>query len=378
MGCATCAKDTAMIRIGTGDYCGTCGTRAGLEALPKTAARTASAPLRRSMDIGPAQHGSSHISPQFKRSVVVTAPKRTAAQSAAALHARSTGRLADLRQAPAPKPPASPKLPKVRVPAIAPTQATAPKPKLEPYPTAKTTHAPDPKIDAKFRSERFDDRLDRAKQIGRSPSVAKFSQHFQSNVAKARQYDVPEHDVARQASVLSAAAATHHEALSRLINQMPPVNIPSASSRGGRVAAVLAAIVVMSGYVWFQNYPKMAIQSAGSKAGLNASMPAYVPSSYSLKKTTTQPGLVTLQFASPNQPQRLTINQHRTEWDSDSLLDNFVAKQGTDYTAVNGQGLTIYLFGQNQAAWINHGVWYSITGATRLNREQILKMAYSL
>ena len=51
--------------------------------------------------------------------------------------------------------------------------------------------------------------------------------------------------------------------------------------------------------------------------------------------------------------------------------------QTANYLTVQGQGLTIYLFG-NQANWINHGVWYQLNGVAALSRDQILKVAYGL
>jgi hypothetical protein len=189
-------------------------------------------------------------------------------------------------------------------------------------------------------------------------------------------------------------AVTHHEAMSRLV---PAAPLPSASTAtsappapstwlphlrlprpGSRTLTTLAAISIMAGYIWFQNYPKLAIESAGNRAGISATLPTYLPSSYNLSRTDTGPGLVTLSFNSPSLPDTLKISQHRTSWDSSSLLDNFVAKQTDDYAAVQDQGLTIYLFNNNKATWVNHGIWYSIEGAARLSREQVLNIAYSL
>lgn len=150
------------------------------------------------------------------------------------------------------------------------------------------------------------------------------------------------------------------------------------SPHNSRNLATAAAVVLMGGYIWLQNYPKLALQSANNKAGLSASMPSFLPSSYNLKTTDTSPGLVTLNFTSPSASEALKIAQARTTWDSSSLLDNFVAKNTDDYATVQGQGLTIYLFNNNHVTWVNHGIWYSIEGASRLSREQILKIAYSL
>jgi hypothetical protein len=178
-------------------------------------------------------------------------------------------------------------------------------------------------------------------------------------------------------------AATQHAAMAQL-SGVAPSTAPAwqphlrTSSGSGRVLTVLAAFALMAGYVWLQNYPKLALQSANNRAGLEASLPGYIPSSYNLAHTDTSPGLVTLNFTSPSATENLTIAQHRTTWDSSSLLDNFVAKKADDYATFQGQGLTIYLYGPNKATWVNHGIWYSIEGAARLSREQILKIAYSL
>jgi hypothetical protein len=254
----------------------------------------------------------------------------------------------------------------------------------------------------------FTDRFDRAKKYGRSEYVSRFGPKSEDLYDKfgnktlaglespeAAAPAAPAHHNSEHHAALAPAssmpqmsqhAITQHAAMARLAPANPaPGPAPSTwkpglsvSPRGGRILATATAVAIMAGYVWVQNYPKLAIQSANGRAGISASLPGFVPSSYSLKHTQTDPGLVTLSFASPSSPETLTIAQHRTTWDSSSLLDNFVSKQADDYATVQGQGLTIYLWGNNQASWVNHGIWYSIEGASRLSREQILKMAYSL
>lgn len=152
---------------------------------------------------------------------------------------------------------------------------------------------------------------------------------------------------------------------------------PTAPKLGAMVAAGLA-VVVMGGYIWLQNYPRMALHAAAGKAGFTASLPGYVPSSYSLSGSVdASSGQVAMHYNSPSSP-GFTITQKVSAWDSQALLDNYVADQTKNYTAINGQGLTIYLYNNNQATWVNQGIWYSIVGATRLSSDQILKIAYSL
>jgi hypothetical protein len=242
-----------------------------------------------------------------------------------------------------------------------------PGPAAAPHAAAKEVHF-----------NRFEDRFKRAKGVPRSQHISKFVSQFSPVAPKAEE--------GKPAAELPAAVATQHQAMARLAQPLPAASprgsLAPASlrlgSRLGQYGAVAAVVAVMGGYIWLQNAPKLSIQSASGRAGVTASLPGYVPSSYHLAATATTPGLVTLRFTSPSAADALTVQQHRTTWDSKSLLDQFVASKSPEYTAVEGQGLTIYLYGQNQATWVNHGVWYSIEGATRLSREQILKVAYSL
>ena len=350
MGCATCGNDATTIRIGTGDYCNTCGNRA--DATPVDAPTK----VRRSMDIGP-RRAAPRVSERLGR------PAKPLAKALSNKGPASP--VFDLR---GPKP----KRPELAAVAQAAKSkgamsVTAPTPYVKPHITPTPTARP-----TSFKAEHFEERFERAKTAKRSQAVSKFSRPAE-----------PTHEAAvalapaTNHTPMPTAAQAHHEALGRLIDQMPAPRLPNATSRNGRGGAVVAAVMIMGGYVWLQNYPKMVIQSAGNQAGIAASVPSYVPSSFSLAKTSSQPGLVTLDFHGIDN-QALTIAQNRTEWDSQSLRDNFVAKQDVAYAPVEAKGLTVYLNKDNQATWVNHGVWYKITGTTRLSREQILKIAYSL
>jgi hypothetical protein len=277
---------------------------------------------------------------------------------------------------------------------------------------------------AERRLAQFTDRFDRARKLSRSAQISHFGTDRFGNIQDpTKMYDkfghptletlrhgaadtaapshTPEHRApiapvgsSSQPHEMPHLAATQHVAMATLApTPAPPIAGSSThpatpamhpgmfsgmALSSHRIAAAVAAIAIMAGYVWVQNYPKMALQNASSRAGLTASLPGYLPSSYNLQHTDTSAGLVTLNFTSPSASDILKIAQHRTSWDSSSLLDNFVAKKTDDYATFQGQGLTIYLFGQNQATWVNHGIWYSIEGASRLSREQILKIAYSL
>lgn len=144
------------------------------------------------------------------------------------------------------------------------------------------------------------------------------------------------------------------------------------------VAAAAAVVLIMGGYIWFQNAPKLAVRTASNIAGFQAALPTYMPSNYSLEKpVSASHGRLTLAFSAPGNA-GVTITQQQTTWDSKSLLDNYITKQTHQYLAVAGQGLTIYFYNGDKASWVNQGIWYSIQGNNHLDREQLLKIAYGL
>jgi hypothetical protein len=145
-----------------------------------------------------------------------------------------------------------------------------------------------------------------------------------------------------------------------------------------KIGAALLAITIMGGIVWLQNSPKLAFRNDAAQAGIDASLPTYIPSSYHQNgAVAVSPGQLTLNFASPSSSQPLRIIQRSSGWDTNALRENYIDQQTASYVAAQGQGLTIYLYG-DQADWINHGVWYQLSGTSNLARDDILKIAYGL
>jgi hypothetical protein len=221
-------------------------------------------------------------------------------------------------------------------------------------------------------------RLQRAAVIPKSQLLKKFPQ----NGRVVAPTDAPE---------LPNAVAAHIDAMQKMADAQSGPARPRAKELSSAIAAAkpkpsplsiaaaITAIAIMGGFIWLQNVPKLAFRTAAGKAGIDATLPNYLPDSYrQTGPAAAQSGQLSLQFSSPSIPEPLNITQRATDWDADSLRENYVAKQAANFLAVPGQGLTIYLFNGNQAAWVNHGIWYSITGTSHLSRDQVLKIAYSL
>jgi hypothetical protein len=184
--------------------------------------------------------------------------------------------------------------------------------------------------------------------------------------------------------------ATQVQAMQKLATaSLPPVatrddafKLAMSTSSGPGVKSVAAAtlaIAIMGGYIWLNNYNVLAVKAAGQKAGIEANLPGFVPSSYNLAGPVAYgPGSVTLQYKSASTPGDVMISQQKTDWNSASLLQFYVNQKATSYVGVQSQGLTIYLYNDNQATWVNKGIQYVISGNNKLSRDDIVKMAQSL
>jgi hypothetical protein len=176
------------------------------------------------------------------------------------------------------------------------------------------------------------------------------------------------------------ATAAHN---SVAIPEGHPATTPAVPAHSGpsvkSVAATTLAIALMGGYIWLNNYNAMTVKAAGQQAGISASLPSFIPSSFSLSgPVAVTPGAVTMEFKSPSSPGPLVIAQRKTDWNSASLLEFYVNDKASSYVSVASQGLTIYLYNNNQATWVNKGLQYTIEGNNSLSREQVLKIAESL
>ncbi len=326
--CTKCNKPAQSVTIGGRMYCASCGE-------PQSIAK--SAPKRTMSDLG-------------------TRTRLISARPAASLHSRARlakGGVVDLRT------------PRSEAPQIH-TRRIVAKPLAKPQASIAPTNPQNVSTASASRSEK----------------ISHFHQPHSQIITEAKSAPkLPSVSTPKPTIQLPSHAETHHRAMSKLAAHHKATNQyqENTSSSLKRYSAVAAAVVLMGGYVWFQNFPKLELHSASSKAGFALTLPAYLPSSYSLNgPVEARNGSAIISFKSPSTTDPLKITQNVTTWDSQSLRDNISASRTNDFIAVEGQGLTIYLWGKNEAAWVNHGIRYGIEGTGKLSREQILKIAYSL
>ena len=163
---------------------------------------------------------------------------------------------------------------------------------------------------------------------------------------------------------------THHEKKAGWLGRQP------------RLVTILSstlALLILGGYLTYITLPSISLRVAASRAGVNASMPEYKPDGYSLDGPITySPGEVVISYKSNTDTETgYKLVQKATNWDSQAVLDNYVAKLTDNYLTYQERGITVYTFG-NKAAWVNGGLLYTIEGNAALSSDQILKVATSI
>lgn len=181
----------------------------------------------------------------------------------------------------------------------------------------------------------------------------------------------------------NSSQRTNSQVMSNNVSKTKNSSNGSAKKLGSKVASVslsLAGLILLGVYVWQINYPNLALKVASSKAGINASLPSYVPSGWQVSgDIQSNPGSIGYELRSSDGARTIAVSEDRSEWDSQALAENYLATKTSKYTTVQSEGLTIYLYNNNQASWINHGTWYRIEGDNHgLSQDQIIKMATSL
>ena len=145
------------------------------------------------------------------------------------------------------------------------------------------------------------------------------------------------------------------------------------------VAMVLVTGVLISSYVAFNNVPNLAMQIAATRSGVDADLPTYQPSGFAISGPIKyQPGQITINFGSNSDQRSYVVNQSKSEWNSETLLENHVATNNRAYQTFQEKGKTIYLYDGDNASWVDKGILYEIDGNSALNSDQIIRIANSL
>lgn len=145
------------------------------------------------------------------------------------------------------------------------------------------------------------------------------------------------------------------------------------------IGASVLVVLGLVGFIAYQNQANIAVKLASTRAGISADLPSYRPPGFSLSKSVeAQPGRVTLSFNSNSDNRAFKISQVASDWNSQTLLDNFVATKDQPYEqALTDNGKTVFIYGESGITWVDGGLWFNIDGSSSLNPNQLLKLAAS-
>ncbi len=166
-------------------------------------------------------------------------------------------------------------------------------------------------------------------------------------------------------------ATAHHSAAKHIKH-------PKRASRMLSFASFALSLLLLTGYLTYINLPNLSVRVAANQAGIEASYPGYRPDGYRLAGVNYDQGSVSLDFAANAGPQNFTITQQQTSWDSSAVKENYVKTNwGDNVIPYSERGLTIYAH-EGNAAWVNGGILYTITGDATLSTTQVRSIATSL
>lgn len=139
------------------------------------------------------------------------------------------------------------------------------------------------------------------------------------------------------------------------------------------------AALLLIGFIAYQNATNISMRIAASRAGFNASIPTYQPAGFGLNGPIEYgPGQITLNFKSNSDQRNFHITQRVSNWNSDTLLSNFVTSNNKSYQTYQEKGRTIYIYDGSSATWVSGGVWYQIEGNSSLSSDQLIRLASSI
>lgn len=231
----------------------------------------------------------------------------------------------------------------------------------------------------------------RASHIARSTLVTRFNHSPHAAIDRPVTTKVVALPVAKEPSApaaalarpMSAAASVLEKGLANAQSHIQPLHqlAPARSKRRRRLVSFAAssfAVLLLAGFITYQNIPNISMRYAASRAGVSARMPDYQPAGFSLnKKIQYNPGQITLSFRSNTDERSFTITQRESSWNSETLRTNYIAADMPVQT-FEDKGRTIYLYGDSNATWVNGGVWYEIKGDSLLNSDQLIRIATSM
>lgn len=179
-------------------------------------------------------------------------------------------------------------------------------------------------------------------------------------------------------NIISEATSHTQQQIKKLTRRQKLSKKLNISTKTLNLAAASLSAVLLIGFIAYQNVPNLSMQVATARSGVQGSLPGYQPSGYGMNGPIQyNQGQIVINFKSRTDNRAFQVTQSTSQWNSDTLVENYVATNGRSYQTVQQNGKTIYIYDDN-ATWVDGGVWYRIEGESALNSDQLLRLASSL
>jgi len=145
------------------------------------------------------------------------------------------------------------------------------------------------------------------------------------------------------------------------------------------ITASVLAVLIFGCFLAYQKIPSVAMRVAANRAGFAGHIPSTIPAGFTFKGPIIySKDTISLHYKSNSDSRKFAIVQKPTEWNSESLLTNYLINSKLQYQTYQDSGLTVYVFNGGEATWVDKGVWYSVKGEGTLSFDQILSIASSM
>lgn len=241
-------------------------------------------------------------------------------------------------------------------------------------------------------------RLAHAQSVPKSTAISRFSSNeigtvssTQANSPVANKKSVlPTADTEKVHQTTTKKASFTEKALAHA--EATEATRPKRDKRSVRVARKLhltprqvsfssfaIAFLLIGGFFLYQNTTNIGMRIASSRAGIRGNLPGYQPAGFSVSGGIAyNPGQITIPYKSNSDDRNFKIVQNVSEWNSQALMDNYVAINHPSNQTIQDRGKTIYIYNGSNATWVDGGIWYRIEGDSQLNSDQLLNIAASL
>ena len=163
-------------------------------------------------------------------------------------------------------------------------------------------------------------------------------------------------------------------------SEKPKIRVKGEGKRRLKLIALLSIFIVITlSVLVYISMPQIALTFSNQKSGISASYPSYIPDGYRISSLAKlDNNKVTIDYSDNDNKAKYTIYQETSNYNSYALLDNVVKPKANDkYETYTDRGLTIYIWGNVKATWVNRGILYTIEGNANLSTDQIKSIALS-